>query len=99
MRYFFVKGDYNDADYASNIIQLTDEEFDKFKPLIDAIGSFQPYITEWQWEYSNWHGEKTPEETYSQFPEELVKEFERKVLEFIDESSQKILESLKEEII
>ena len=28
MRYFFVKGDYNDADYASNIIQLTDEEFD-----------------------------------------------------------------------
>ena len=80
MRYFFVKGDYNDADYASNIIQLTDEEFVKFKPLIDAIGSFQPYITEWQWEYSNWHGEKTPEETYSQFPEELVKEFERKVV-------------------
>ena len=80
MRYFFVKGDYNDADYASNVIQLTDEEFDKFKPLIDAIGNFQPYITEWQWEYSNWHGEKTPEETYSQFPKELVKEFERKVV-------------------
>ena len=80
MRYFFVKGDYNDADYASNIIQLTDEEFNKFKPLIDAIGNFQPYITECQWEYSNWHGEKTPDETYSQFSKELVKEFERKVV-------------------
>ena len=80
MRYFFVKGDYNDGDYASNIIQLSDEEFNKFKPLIDAIGNFQPYITEWQWEYCNWHGEKTPEETYSQFPKELVKEFGRKVI-------------------
>ena len=80
MKCFFVKGDYSDADYVSEVIWLSDEEFDRFKPLIDAIGSFQPYITEWQWEYSNWHGEKTPEEIYSQFPKELVREFERKVV-------------------
>ena len=86
MKYFYIKGDYNDADYSSAIVQLTEEEFERFKPIIEAINNFQPYMTRIDWEYCNWNGyrpdlgDKSYKEIYSQFPEELLEEFAEKVV-------------------
>ena len=86
MRYFYIKGDYNDADYVGTIITLTEKDFNRFRPIIEAINNFQPYITKWQWETCNWNGcrpdlgDKSYKEIYSQFPEELLEEFAEKTV-------------------
>lgn len=38
-----VRGDYNDADFATKITPITQEELDKFLPLIKALKKFKPY--------------------------------------------------------
>ena len=80
MKYFYVEGDYNDADYIGRLIELSDEQFESFKPLIKAINEFQPYITEYGWEHHNWNGENCCEEVYSQFSKELLDEFDSEVI-------------------
>jgi hypothetical protein len=38
-----VRGDYNDADFVTKITPITQEELDRFLPLIEAIREFKPY--------------------------------------------------------
>jgi len=38
-----VRGDYNDADFVTKITPITQEELDKFLPLIEALKKFKPY--------------------------------------------------------
>lgn len=81
MRTFLVTADYNDADYVSGVVTITDEEFEKFLPVIEAIANFKPYMDAFGVNDSNWDalrydmGGKHPYEIYSQFPRELIEEF------------------------
>ena len=76
--------DYNDADYIEHVVEITEEEFNKFKPLIDAIENFQPYIRHHHFggiDHHNWEsprqdlGELTIYEKYNQFSEDYIDEF------------------------
>lgn len=76
--------DYNDADYIEHVVEITEEQFNKFKPLIDAIENFQPYIRHHSFggiDCHNWEsnrqdlGELTLYEKYSQFTEDYIDEF------------------------
>ena len=81
--------DYSDGDYLKDLIEISEEEFNKFKPLIDAIDQFSPYICHHEYggiAYHNWEsaredlGQKSLYETYSQFPETLIDEFQERFL-------------------
>lgn len=84
MRHFIVTVDYNDADYVSDLVSVTEEEFQRFLPLIEAINDFQPYIYKLGVCYNNWETarpdlyEMTPEQKYPQFSEELIDDFRDK---------------------
>lgn len=86
MRTFLVTADYNDADYVSGITTITDEEFERFLPVIEAIQNFKPYLDAFGPNYSNWDsirydlGGMKPEELYPQFDEKLLEEFQEKFL-------------------
>ena len=86
MRHFLVVADYNDADYVSGVVAITDEEFEKFLPLMEAINDYQPYIYKHGVCYNNWDAnrpdlyEKTAEQKYPQFSPELIDEFREKFL-------------------
>ena len=76
--------DYNDADYVEHVVEITEEEFSKFKPLIDAIENFQPYVRHHRFggiDHHNWEsprqdlGDLTIYEKYSQFSEDYIDEF------------------------
>lgn len=79
-----IVADYNDADYSKDVIDIDEETFNKFKPLIDAIENFEPYICR-HWiggvETANWEspredlGEINIYEKYSQFSKEFIDEF------------------------
>ena len=43
MRTFYVEIDTNDADYVGNLVHVSDEEVDKWMPLIEKIKNFKPY--------------------------------------------------------
>lgn len=81
MRTFLVTVDYNDADYVSDICTISEEDFQRFLPLIEAIENFKPYIYKFGVCYCNWDGpradlyEKSAEELYSQFSPELINDF------------------------
>lgn len=42
-KYIFVKADTNDADYITEKSEITDEQIEIIKPLIEAIKNFTPY--------------------------------------------------------
>jgi hypothetical protein len=44
-KYIIVKADTNDADYVMEKSEITDEQIEQLKPLIEAIKNFQPYET------------------------------------------------------
>ena len=81
MRHFLVTLDYNDADYVSDVIEITDEQFEKFLPLMEAINNFQPYIAKLGPVYNNWDScrddlyEMKAEQVYKNFDPALVQEF------------------------
>lgn len=84
IRYFYVVADYNDADYSKGIISVTEENYKRFKPLIEAIAKFEPYVCRHRMgsiDYSNWIssrpdlGQKSVYEKYPQFSEELIDDF------------------------
>lgn len=86
-------GDFNDDDCGENIIDIDLETFNKYKPLIDAINDFTPYIRRHEIgsiSYDNWEsyrpdlGEIEIEEKYPQFSEEFIEEFSRIFIEGID---------------
>ena len=76
--------DYNDADYIEHVVEITEEQFNKFKPLINAIENFQPYIRHSRFggiDSHNWEsprqdlGDLTIYEKYNQFSEDYIDEF------------------------
>lgn len=84
-----IRVDTNDADFDTSINKISEEELNKFRPLIAAIKKFKPYKTKKNdWEdkhHHNWPkgeclredlGEKSPYELYPEFSEELIEEFE-----------------------
>ena len=38
-----VRGDHNDADFITQITPITQEQLDRYLPLIEAIKKFKPY--------------------------------------------------------
>lgn len=90
MRHFIVMCDSNDADYITDIVHVSEEDVEKFMPLIKAIENFAPYPTGFGMCYHNWdgmrpdlhdsHGIKNCYEVYSQFPKEYLDEFFDKFL-------------------
>lgn len=84
MRKIYITGDFNDADYGNVLIEVDDPVFEKFKPLIDAINRFEPYVRRSSFggiHYGNWEsyredlGEISVYEKYPQFSEEYIDEF------------------------
>lgn len=79
-----IVADYNDADYSKDVIDIDEQTFNKFKPLIDAIENFKPYICR-HWiggvKTSNWEshredlGKLNVYEKYPQFSKEFIDEF------------------------
>lgn len=73
-----IKVDTNDGDYATEVATISDADLDKIKPLIVAIGKFQPYKTKTEsgseWTHTHNYpfgevvredlGEKEPREYY-----------------------------------
>ena len=90
MRHFIVMCDSNDADYITDIVHVSEEDVEKFMPLIKAIENFIPYPTGLGMCYHNWdgmrpnlhdsYGIKNCYEVYSQFPKEYLDEFFDKFL-------------------
>ena len=90
MKTFLVTVDYGDADYISHAVTISDEDFEKFLPLIEAISSFEPYIDAFGANRNNWDamrydmGGKRTEEIYPQFSEDLLDDFRGKFLSVHD---------------
>lgn len=77
----FVTADTNDADYITSNREITKEEFDKFKPLFDAInkigGKFygeNNFVRNHNW-FSHECQDKTPSELYENLAD-LAMEFD-----------------------
>lgn len=93
-KYIRVVGDTNDADYVSTFLEIDFADFYRFLSLIEAIKNFKEYEgisasgSKWTHRH-NWPrgeyspredlGEKTVEEIYSQFSEDLILDFEEYV--------------------
>lgn len=84
MKKILIVADYNDADYVKDVVRIEDEVFDKFRPMLDAINNFNPYVCRSKYGYiadHNWEspredlGEKNLYETYPQFSMEYIDEF------------------------
>lgn len=97
MKYFYVVCDYNDGDLTAGIVSITEEDYIKFKPVIEAIVNFEPYVCRHEMggiDYSNWMstrpdlGEKTIYEKYPQFSKELLDEFNEKMLNIPNPESE-----------
>ena len=66
-----VKADMNDADYVEESSEITEEELEKFKPLIAAIKANKGYHN---WETSE-YGDEPPEDMYPEFDSRLLEKF------------------------
>ena len=84
LRHFYIVADYNDGDYGKGIVSITEEQFQRFKPIIEAIRDFEPYIERNEWggiSCENWAGQREDlgdmsiYEKYSQFSEDELDEF------------------------
>jgi len=76
--------DTNDADYNTLNSEISEEDLNKLRPLIDAVKNFEPYTVEvnrFSWtfagnfpwgEYCHDLGQKSAIEYYSDFDEELI---------------------------
>lgn len=94
VRHFYVVCDYNDGDLSSGIVSITEEDYNKFKPIIEAIVNYEPYVCRGGIDYTNWMstrpdlGEKSIYEKYPQFSEELLDEFNEKMLDIPNPESE-----------
>jgi len=84
MKKLLIVGDYNDADYVKDVVNVEDSVFEKFFPFMKAINNFEPYvrrskvggICERNWISTREElGEKNIYETYPQFTTEYIDEF------------------------
>ena len=84
MRTFYVEVDTNDADYIGKLVEVEDEDVEKWMPLIEKIKNFKPYrVTHFGVTYVHRHnfplvecccadlGEKDPCELYNITEDEL----------------------------
>lgn len=78
--YIVVKADMNDGDYIEECSEISREELDKIRPLLAAINDFRPYQVGRCTHHHNFCtgealrddlGEKTPEELYPDYLDEL----------------------------
>lgn len=97
MKHFYVVCDYNDGNLSSGIVSITEEEYNKFKPIIEAIANYEPYVCRHEMgsiDYHNWFsyrpdlGEKSVYEKYPQFSKELLDEFNEKMLDIPNPESE-----------
>lgn len=97
MKYLYVVCDYNDGDFSKGIVSITEEEYNRFKPIIEAIANFEPYVCRHKFggiDYHNWMshrpdlGEKSIYEKYPQFSPELLDEFNEKMLNIPNPESE-----------
>lgn len=85
MKTFYVEVDTNDADYVGKLVEVKDEDVEKWMPLIEKINNFKSY-TETAYSGTTWKhtsnfpigeccrydlGEKDPCELYNITEEEL----------------------------
>lgn len=93
MKKLLIVADYNDADYSKDVIKIEDDVFEKFRPMLDAINNFKPYvcrhwcggIADHNWESPREDlGEKNIYETYPQFSKEYIDEFKRVFMSGLD---------------
>lgn len=90
MRHFIVMCDSNDGDYITDIVSISNEDVEKFMPLIEAIENYVPEIYGWGVSTNNWDdmredlkdeiGTKNCFEKYSQFSKEYINDFFDKFL-------------------
>ncbi len=85
-----ITADPNDADYITEVSNISDEDLEKIRPLIAAIKAFKSYkvkVNGMSWTHSHnypWGensprddlGEKEPREIYKGFDEEVFQIFE-----------------------
>ncbi len=93
MKRLFVTVDFNGYHlHNDGVVWIYDDIFDKFKPLIDAINSFVPYIARNEYGgvcYCNWEaarpdmGEISEYEKYNQFSKRYINEFKKVFLDCI----------------
>lgn len=97
MKYFYVVCDYNDGDLSSGIASISESDYQRFKPIIEAIANYEPYVCRHDMggiDYTNWMstrpdlGEKSIYEKYPQFSEELLDEFNEKMLDIPNPESE-----------
>ena len=85
-RTLLIEADYNDADISKNVITISEEDFQKFLPLMKAINEFKPYIGTHGVVVHNWksnhyrEGDMTPYYLYRQFPKELIDKFDEEII-------------------
>ena len=86
-----IKADTNDGDYVFEESEITFEQAEKIKPLVDAIRRFEPYQGEWMpGQFTNHDhnfpygeclredmGEKHIYEIYSNIPKDSIELFEQ----------------------
>lgn len=87
--------DMNDADYNTQVSNITGEELEKIKPLIEAIKGFKSYQTETEDEMGNFtwtHHHNYPVGEYSprtdlgeKHPEEIYSQFNEEIHELFRE--------------
>lgn len=91
--------DYNDGDLSKGIVTISESDYQRFKPIIEAIANYEPYVCRHEMggiDYSNWMstrpdlGEKSIYEKYPQFSEELLDEFNEKMLDIPNPESEYI---------
>lgn len=97
MRHFYIVCDYNDGDLSSGIVSISESDYQRFKPIIEAIVNYEPYVCRHKYggiDYTNWIstrpdlGEKSIYEKYPQFSEELLDEFNEKMLDIPNPESE-----------
>lgn len=90
MRKFYVKIDTNDADYIGKLVDVEDEDVEKWLPLIEKIKNFKPYIGEsksgskWTHSHNFPYGDVFRDDLGEKGPCELYNITEDELYEFIE---------------
>ncbi|RJQ25033.1 hypothetical protein C4577_06520 [Candidatus Parcubacteria bacterium] len=87
-----IVADTNDADYVTEISNISDKDLTKIKPLIAAIKAFKPYKTKsdsgLNWTHDNNYpcGEHCPREDLGEkYPQEIYKGLDEEVFEIFED--------------
>lgn len=76
-KYIEIEADYNDGDYVTKRTEITDDQLEKLKPIIEAIKNCE---TSHNWETEELCDDCTPEELYLEkgiLTEEQIKFFNK----------------------